>query len=85
MDASMPTLKKFSPEDAVAMSHGFDALDAAVKDGLISTVKWMESVEDAYNNPKAVAYFLQGCRKWSPAEQGRGLSNYLKQYHPQEA
>ena len=79
------TMQRERMENCAAMSQAFDAIDAAVDQGLISTITWMQCHEDIYNNPKAAAFFLQGASKWSPAEQGRCLVNYLKQYHPQEA
>lgn len=65
--------------------EGFDAVDAAEVEGLISIEVWERAVDDVYNMPLQTEFFLNGCRHWSLPEKGRGLANYLKQYHPQEA
>lgn len=64
---------------------GFDAVDAAINNNLITIEQWERAVDDVYSMIESVEFFLNACSHWSLPEQGRGLANYLRQQHPQEA
>lgn len=81
----MATLTQIKNERITQIrKDGFAAIDAAEIEGLISMDAWEQAVEDVYNMPEQTDFFLQGCSHWSLPEKGRGLANYLKQYHKQE-
>lgn len=69
---------------AMAILHGLEALESALKAGTITPQRLETAVRDIHTFPEAVDFFLSGCHHWSLAQQGRGLANYLMLYYPQE-